>query len=730
MVRRTPAISVVLSLAVLAIACGRGREAASASAAATRIEALHAAARSGDLDRLRGFVESGVAVDAEDRYNGTALLMAARAGQLEIARYLLEHGADPSHAETFFGSTPLDQALSGEHHELAALLLARGADDREGALEVAIERSLPELARAAVLGGPIHESRLAALRERAEELSPDLREILGRANSRPDPAPPAYSAQELERFAGRYEGWDRDTTVEVEAVGPNLSVSIDGAPPQVFATVGDRTFADGAREVELSFWGRWGTIEAAVLERGDSEPENLRLSVAEPVGADAFDAPAKPAVALTRTVNWPGFRGERAAGIGDGTDTPARWDVAAGESVRWGVEIPGLGNSSPVVWGDRVFLTTAVADSIPQEVRTGLSGSGEQVREDVVHTWRVLALDKWSGEKLWETEVGSAVPLTQRHFKASQANSTPVTDGRVIVAVFPTAGLACLDLDGHLLWKHELGGLNAGAPGDPGSEWGFASSPMLYGSSVILQVDVHGGAYLAAWDIGSGRLLWRTERDVAPSWATPNVLPGAGGDELIVNGSTIHGYDPATGRELWSLAPNSELVIATPVIGDGVAYVSAGYAPIKPIYAIRAGTRGALRVDPEAGDARLLWSQGRGGAYMPTPLLYRGLLYVVHHNGLIVAYDAQNGTAIYKSRFSRGGAFTGSPVVVNGKIYVPTEEGLMYVLEAGPEYRELAVNDFGEPLMATPAVSEGLLLVRTPTRLVAIGDGALGQAQP
>ena len=160
-------------------------------------------------------------------------------------------------------------------------------------------------------------------------------------------------------------------------------------------------------------------------------------------------------------------------------------------------------------------------------------------------------------------------------------------------------------------------------------------------------------------------------------------------------------------------------------MGDGVVYVSAGYPPVKPIYAVRAGTRGDLEVDPDAGDERLLWSHGRGGAYMPTPLLYRGIYYVVHHNGRLVTYDAQSGEAIYKTRFSRGGVFTASPVAVNGKIYMPTEEGHVYVVEAGPEYVELAVNEMKEPLMATPAVSEGILLIRTPTRLVAVSERPL-----
>ena len=251
-------------------------------------------------------------------------------------------------------------------------------------------------------------------------------------------------------------------------------------------------------------------------------------------------------------------------------------------------------------------------------------------------------------------------------------------------------------------------------------QWGFASSPILHGPRVILQVDVHDGPYLAAWELETGRPLWRTERDVPPSWATPSVLRFETGDELVVNGTTIHGYDPETGHELWSLGPNSELVVATPVIGNGVAYVSAGYAPVKPIYAVRAGTRGTLEVDPAAGHDRLLWSHERGGAYMPTPLLYRGLFYVVHHNSRIVAYDAKTGAAIYKSRFSRGGTFTGSPVAVNGKLYTATEEGLVYVLDAGPEYHEIAVNDMGQPLMASPAVSEGTLLFRTPSQLVAV----------
>ncbi len=720
--RRAAQLGLLVALAAWSPGCGRGARQPTTGGGP---EDLLAAARAGDVTTVRRLLDAGIPVDAGNRYDDTALGMASRAGSVELVRLLLERGADPNHRERFFGAAPLDHALEAGHVAIAALLLAGGADDREGALERAIDRGWIDLARAAVESGPLHESRLGALRARAAELDPAWQEILDAATNRPDPPLPRYSPDDLERFAGVYEAQASSATAAVSVEAGKLLLAV-GGEQHALEVAGDRVFRSGDGELRASFWGRWGTVEILSLSRGGAAEEQFRLSVAEPAGAAAF----RPAPGASRsrepTVHWPGFRGSGASGVGDGIDPPTTWDVPSGGSLRWQVELPGLGHSSPIVWGDRVFVTTAVADALPQQIRTGLSGSGDPVDERVEHRWLVLAFDKRTGRKLWETEIGRDVPLTRRHFKASQASSTPVTDGRRIVAVFPTAGMACLDLDGGIRWRRSLGGLNAGAPGDPGLEWGFASSPLIHRSKVIVQVDVHEGAYLGAWDLDTGRPLWRTERDVVPSWATPSVLPAPGADELIVNGSTIHGYDPETGRELWSLGPNSELVIATPVIGEGVAYVTAGYAPVKPIYAIRAGSRGALDPAPAAG--HLLWSQERGGAYMPTPLLYRGLLYVVHHNGVLVAYDARSGTAIFKSRFSRGGTFTASPIAANGKLYVATEEGSIYVLEAGPEYRELAVNDVGEPLLATPAVSEGLLLVRTPRRLLALA--ANGDVDP
>lgn len=686
-------------------------------------EELLTAARSGDVEAVRRLLDAGLSVETAGPYGMTALIAASGSGQLAVVRLLLERGADANHREGFHGADPLAMALSRGHPEVAILLLANGAEDRAQAFEFAAREGNEAVARAAVASGPFSASRLQELKRRSTDFEPLFQQLLAQARSRSDPQPPILSAAELEAYVGTYEGWNSGTQIEVSVEGESLAVSVDATRPVVLIGVAEDAFrsADGA--IEASFWGRAGTIEGMALQRRGEEPESLRRSIATPVGAEAFTAGGSGEWEVEEpTVNWPSFRGTNASGIGDGIDTLTDWDLESGEGVLWTAELPGLGNSSPVVWGRQVFVTTAVAEGVEQTIRTGLTGAGDGIAEEVDHSWRVLAFDKKTGRELWDTEVGRGLPSSRRHFKATQANSTPVTDGKHLVVVFPTAGLACLDLEGEILWRKDLGPLNAGAFNDPGIQWGFAASPILYGSTVILQVDVHGDSYVAAWDLESGDEIWRTVRDVSPSWSTPAVLEGDAGDELVVNASTIHGYDPNTGLELWSLGPNSEIVIAAPVIGDGVVYISAGYPPVKPIYVVEAGTRGALQVDPEGDDERLLWSHGIGGAYMPTPLLYRGLYYVVHHNGRLVAYDAANGTPIFKSRFSHGGVFTASPVAVNGKLYLPTEEGYLYVLEAGPEYREIAFHELGEPLMATPAVSAGVLFLRTPSRLIAIGD--------
>ena len=681
---------------------------------------LHLAARSGDLEGVKRLVEGGLPVDSPGRFGITALSLAAQGGASDVVAYLLEKGADPDARETFFGMSVLKAALwrGAPDYEVAMILLRAGASARARALETAFRSGHVELARTATQAGPVTESEAADMRGRFNGLSDELAAILADVKTRPDPPPPMYSAEDLRRFAGEFEGGESSAQLAVGEGGLMLAMESVTTP---LTAAADRVFQNKEAGVTVSYFGRADTIEGIAIDRKGKPTARMRIAESPIVGAVALpefieNPDAKP------VVHWPGFRGANRDGVGDGIDTPADFDLETGAGVAWSVDLPGLGNSSPVVWGDRVYVTTAVAAAGSTPLRVGLTGSGEEVEEDSEHRWLVLAYDKASGEQVWETEVGRGVPLTKRHFKATQANSSPATDGEHVVVVFPTAGLACLGIDGELHWKHELGGLNAGGFNDPGLQWGFAASPIIYKDKVILQVDIHDGGYLAAWDLKSGKPVWKTERpDVAPSWATPAIWSTAKGDELIVNASIIRGYDPETGRVLWSLGPTSIQVVASPIFGSKNLFVSSGYPPARPIYAVKPGIRGDHTIESDEDARPLAWYRTRGGAYMPTPLLYRGLLYLVHHNARIVAHDARSGDRVYQARFSQGGTCTASPVAANGKIYQGTEEGTLYILDAGPEHKELSVHDFGEPLMATPAISEGLLLVRTPSKLIALG---------
>jgi outer membrane protein assembly factor BamB len=689
---------------------------------------LRLAARSGDLASVKRLLKGGADVDAGDRWGTTPLFLAAKLQQADVVEYLLKQGADPNAREGFFGSTVLAASMwEGEpEYAVTTMLLGAGAKARAGALATALQEGNVELARSAVSSGPVLESEANDLRARFGDVEGELGRALAGLKTEPDPPPPSYTAKQLADFAGAFETRQGDGSAVIEARDGKLMLDLDGEKTTVTASA-ERVFRDSESGVVLRYWGRAGTVEGLSIERTGKEPMRMRFADTEEVGEVEL-----PEYALSPidepTVHWPGFRGANRDGVSDGVEPPVDFDLESGEGVAWRVDLPGLGNSSPVVWGDRIYITTAVAEGGSTPLRTGLTGAGDEIEENTEHRWLVLAYDKSNGKQLWETEVGRGVPLTKRHFKSTQANSTPATDGEHVVVVFPTAGLACLGTDGKLHWSHELGGLNAGGFNDPGMQWGFAASPIIYKDRVILQVDIHEGAYVAAWDLGTGKPLWKTERPgIAPSWSTPVIWPTPDGDQLVVNASTIHGYDPDDGNLLWTLGPTSIQVVAAPVVGDGRLFVSSGYPPVRPIYAVKPGIEGNHEIDfrSEKIDPALVWQQERGGAYMPTPLLYRGVLYMVAHNGRIVAHDARSGKPIYKARFSAGGTCTGSPVASNGKIYQGTEEGTLYVLEAGSAHKELAVHEFGAPLMATPAISEGLLLVRTPDELIALARSSV-----
>ena len=420
--------------------------------------------------------------------------------------------------------------------------------------------------------------------------------------------------------------------------------------------------------------------------------------------------------------NWPSFRGPGARGIGQG-QTPFNWNVETGENVLWKVPISGLAHSSPVVWGDRIFLTSAVGGD--PNLKVGLYGAIQPVEDNSVHSYRVYCLDRKTGKILWERTAHEGIPRIKRHPKSTHANSTPATDGKHLVVFFGSEGLYCYDLEGNLLWKKDLGVLDSGYFMVPDAQWGFGSSPIIYEGKVIIQSDVLKGSFLAAFDVSDGRELWRTARSDVPTWSTPTVHREGSRTQIIVNGFRhIGGYDAETGEELWKLTGGGDIPIPTPFVAGGLVFITNAHGSMAPIYAIRAGAEGDISLTGGQTSSRYVaWSQlGRTGAYMPTPVVIGDYLYVGRDNGVLSCYRARTGERVYRQRLGEGGAFSASVVSADNKIYFTGEDGDIYVVEAGPEFKQLAVNAMGEVCMATPAISDGVIYFRTQNHLVAVGN--------
>ena len=430
-----------------------------------------------------------------------------------------------------------------------------------------------------------------------------------------------------------------------------------------------------------------------------------------------------PAVTVSAQ-HWPAFRGANGAGVADGAPAPVKWNAATGENVLWKTPVPGVAVSSPIVWGDRVFVSTAVSSNPKLGIRTGLYGDVEPVDDASPHQWRLLALDRRSGKVLWDRLVHQGTPKTKRHPKSSQASPTPVTDGRRVIVSFGSEGLYAYDLDGKLLWKRDLGVLDSGWFYDPSYEWGLGSSPIIWRDLVIVQCDIQKNSFVAAFEVATGNPKWRTAREEIPSWSTPAIYEADGRAELVTQATTFsRGYDPETGKELWRLSGNSEIAIPTPIIAPGLIIITNGYRGVQPIYAIRPGARGDITLKgEETTSSAIAWSMKRGGPYIPTPVLYRDQLYVLQNNGVVAAYDVKTGTRVYQERLGgSGGSFSASPVAADGKVYFTSEDGDVFVVKAGPAYELLATNPIGEILMASPAVAGGVIYFRGLNHVFAVG---------
>ena len=424
------------------------------------------------------------------------------------------------------------------------------------------------------------------------------------------------------------------------------------------------------------------------------------------------------------TGSWPSFRGPAASGVADKQFLPDRWDGTKGQNILWRTLIPGLGHSSPAVWGDRIFVTSAISSRANATFKPGLYGDGDASDDRSRHQWVIYALDKKSGKILWNRVAHEGVPVDKRHIKSTYASASPATDGRVVVAAFGSQGIYAYDVDGNFRWKVDLGRLDVGAYDIPSYEWGPASSPILWNGLVILQCDAQRGSFIVALKADNGEVVWTSERDELPSWGTPSVLTTSAGVQLITNASNfIRSYDPASGKELWRLGPTSKITAPTPIAEKDLIIVASGRGPEAPIMAVRASARGDISGEErKPGSKFVAWTKRGRGPYMPTPLIYRGILYVLNNNGIFDAYNLESGEEIYRQRLPYlGSGYSASPVAADGKIYLSSEDGEMLVVATGPKFNHIGTNSMGELLMATPALSEGVMFVRSANSLFAIG---------
>lgn len=419
--------------------------------------------------------------------------------------------------------------------------------------------------------------------------------------------------------------------------------------------------------------------------------------------------------------NWPSFRGPNASGVAEGSKPPITWDVEKAQNVLWRTAIPGQSHASPIVWGNHIFLITAVSDA-KTSVQAKVRGIG-MANDEVKHTWMIYALDRRNGRVLWTNTAYEGVPRAKRHVKATQANSTPVTDGRYVAALFGSEGLACYNVKGKLLWKKDLGVLNPGLWDDKASSWGHSSSPVIYRDLVIVQADGHTQSFIAAFNLKDGKQAWRVERNEITSWATPTLYRGANRVELIANGGRyIRSYDPLTGKELWRFSDkDTQVKMQAPLIAHGLIYITGGYPPGRPMYAFRPGAAGDISLKSgEETNAFLAWTASKGSPYISTPIIYGDLLYVLADNGVFSTYDAKTGALVYQQRLPS--SFSASPVAADGRLYLASEDGDVFVVKAGRQYELLSKNVMGQPLMATPAISQGMLIVRGESAVYALSE--------
>jgi outer membrane protein assembly factor BamB len=461
-------------------------------------------------------------------------------------------------------------------------------------------------------------------------------------------------------------------------------------------------------------------------------------------------------LAATASGNWPKFRGPNAGVVSDDPKLPDTWSPTA--NVAWRLPIPGFAWSSPIVWGDLVFVTTVISDeprptpdldpnSVANPHTGGQTGQKPQAKQ---YRWVLYAVDVASGKVRWERELHQGLPESTKHSKNSWASETPVTDGKHVYVYHADAGLFAVDYSGKLVWSRpfrmptptgtervagspvlEAGGTPRTITAGTLLGMGQAASPALYRDRLFISADSEPGQWLlAAFDARTGKELWRVvepKKKEAYGWSSPFVWAHEQRTEIITAGNNrVRSYNP-DGQLLWELEGMSLNTTPTPFAAHGLLFVSSGYPadPLRPIYAIRPGAKGNISLGPDdTSSAHVAWSQRTAASYMPSALVYGDYYYTLYSQGFLTCHDARTGRQIYgRQRIAIGaGAFTASPWAYNGRIFAASEDGDVYVIQAGPGYKLLGKNSLGEMILATPAIAEQSLFVRTAASLWRIGS--------
>jgi outer membrane protein assembly factor BamB len=690
-----------------------------ASAGDEKRDALWAAIRAGDAKAAAAALDNGADVNAKNEIGVSALWIAAAKDKLDVVELLIQRGADVNARDGIWYQTPLSAAVGSRQLAAAKLLIKAGAKDVDAALFAAASQGNDAMVQMILDQSKVSQDALdAALYSATNAKKEKLEQTLKQAGARPLLPVSEQDRTAWEKLAGTYES-DGGATMVLALKEPGLVYGGRWLKP-----TGPDTFVPlGSEGVVLRIERRGDEVARIILTRFTAEYSFYRFRkpaenpVAPPeIGGESAAAP----------LNWPSFRGPNGTGVADGQQPPITWDVKEGKNVRWKTPIPGLGHSCPVVWGNRVFVTTAISSDPDPKIRIGNYGDVASVNDKSKHTWQVLCLDRDSGAILWTRTACEGVPKIKRHLKGSQANCTPATDGTHVLACFGSEGLYCYDFAGKLLWQRDLSTLDSSFAIDQEYEWGFGNSPLIHEGLAILQCDLSRDSFIAAFNVDNGEKVWSTPRDEIPSWSSPVIWRNAQRVELVTNAAQYaRGYDPGTGAELWRLAKKSEVTVPTPVCGKDLLFITSGNRPIQPIFAIKPGASGDISLgERQEANAHIVWSKMRGGPYMPTPILYGPHFYTCSNSGILACYEATTGKEVYKERISTGESYTASPVAADGRLYFASEQGQVQVVKAGPVFELLAANAVDDYVMATPAISNGSLFVRSQHYLTALGKKA------